>query len=156
MVNVDGVICGNSRTSLSGCDLNRRWINPDEYIHPEIYYLKELITNFKKSVNIEYIIDFHGHFGIFNSFFYGNNDNSKIKYCKYFPFVCGRISDIILFGKSSFAMPRSKNGTARINLFDEISQRITGEAANIPHIEESASTGSPRRMYLLKWYKEVV
>ena len=120
MVNVDGVISGNSRTSLSGCDLNRRWINPDEYIHPEIYYLKELITNFKKSVNIEYIIDFHGHFGIFNSFFYGNNDNSKIKYCKYFPFVCGKISDIISFEKSSFAMPRSKNGTARINLFDEL------------------------------------
>ena len=51
---------------------------------------------------------------------------------------------------------RYKHKVKRINLFDEISQRITGEAANIPHIEESASTGSPRRMYLLKWYKEVV
>ena len=120
MVNVDGVICGNSRTSLSGCDLNRRWINPDEYIHPEIYYLKELIINFTKSVNLEYIIDFHGHFGTFNSFFYGNNDSNDIKYCKYFPFVCGKISDIILFNKSYFSMPKFKKGTARINLFNEL------------------------------------
>ena len=48
MVNVDGVICGNSRTSLAGCDLNRRWINPNEFLHPEIYKLKELIFNFLK------------------------------------------------------------------------------------------------------------
>ena len=57
MINVDGVICGNSRTSLSGCDLNRRWINPNEFLHPEIYYLKELINNFskKKKLNISLI-----------------------------------------------------------------------------------------------------
>lgn len=28
MVNIDGVIHGNYRTSLIGCDLNRRWKNP--------------------------------------------------------------------------------------------------------------------------------
>ena len=121
MINVDGVICGNSRTSLSGCDLNRRWVNPDEYLHPEIYYLKELILNFSKSVNVEYIIDFHGHFGAFNSFFYGNNIKEDLRYCKYFPFVCGKISNVILFDKSSFKMPKYKKGTGRIQLFNELS-----------------------------------
>ena len=28
MVNPDGVIHGNYRTSLAGCDLNRRWSKP--------------------------------------------------------------------------------------------------------------------------------
>ena len=32
MVNIDGVIHGNYRTSLIGCDLNRRWKNPKSVI----------------------------------------------------------------------------------------------------------------------------
>ena len=120
MVNVDGVICGNSRTSLAGCDLNRRWINPNEYIYPEIYYLKELIYNFVNKIKVEYIIDFHGHFGIFNSFFYANNNKNDISYCKYFPFICGKISKIIQFNKSKFKMPKYKRGTGRINLYKEL------------------------------------
>ena len=27
MINVDGVIVGNTRNSFTGCDLNRRWNN---------------------------------------------------------------------------------------------------------------------------------
>lgn len=40
MVNPDGVVVGNSRSSLAGVDLNRRWSNPVPNIHPEIYFLK--------------------------------------------------------------------------------------------------------------------
>ena len=120
MINVDGVISGNTRTSFSGCDLNRRWINPDEYLHPEIYYTKDLIYNFSKKYNIECIIDFHGHFGAFNSFFYGNYDKDKFSYCKFFPFLCDKINDIITFDKSKFKMPKYKKGTGRIHLFKEL------------------------------------
>ena len=120
MVNVDGVTCGNSRTSLAGCDLNRRWINPNEYLHPEIYYLKELIYNFSKKIKVEYIIDFHGHFGTFNSFFYANNNKENIELCRKFPFICGKISKIIQFHKSRFKMPKYKRGTGRINIYKEL------------------------------------
>ena len=120
MVNVDGVICGNSRTSLAGCDLNRRWVNPDEFLHPEIYSLKELIMNFNNSVKIEYIIDFHGHFDTFNSFFYGNKSKTDNKFCKYFPFICGKLSNIISADKNCFKMPRFKRGTGRIHLYKEL------------------------------------
>ena len=120
MINVDGVICGNSRTSLAGCDLNRRWINPNEYLHPEIYYLKELILNFVKKINVEYIIDFHGHFGAFNSFFYANNDKDQIEYCRKFPFICTKTSKIIQLNRSRFKMPKFKRGTGRINLYKEL------------------------------------
>jgi len=41
MINPDGVVLGNSRSSLAGVDLNRRWGNPNAIMHPEIYFLKE-------------------------------------------------------------------------------------------------------------------
>jgi murein tripeptide amidase MpaA len=40
MINVDGVVIGNARTSLLGLDLNRRWTQPNPLIHPEVYFLK--------------------------------------------------------------------------------------------------------------------
>ena len=43
MLNPDGVINGNYRCSLAGCDLNRRWKVPSSVIHPEIYHAKKLV-----------------------------------------------------------------------------------------------------------------
>lgn len=40
MMNPDGVIHGNYRTSLSGRDLNRRWQKTCRDFEPEIYYIK--------------------------------------------------------------------------------------------------------------------
>ena len=40
MLNPDGVINGNYRCSLAGCDLNRRWKRPSKVLHPEIYATK--------------------------------------------------------------------------------------------------------------------
>ena len=120
MINVDGVICGNTRTSLSGCDLNRRWTNPNLLLHPEIFYSKELIIDFCKKFHIECIVDFHGHFGAFNSFFYGNHKEDNFSSCRFFPFTCAKKSKVIQFEKSKFKMPRYKRGTGRINLFKEL------------------------------------
>lgn len=43
MLNPDGVINGNYRCSLAGCDLNRRWKTPSKKLHPTIYSVKKLI-----------------------------------------------------------------------------------------------------------------
>ena len=43
MLNPDGVINGNYRCSLAGCDLNRRWKFPNKILHPTIYATKRLI-----------------------------------------------------------------------------------------------------------------
>ena len=43
MLNPDGVINGNYRCGLAGCDLNRRWKNPSKVIHPIIYNVKKLV-----------------------------------------------------------------------------------------------------------------
>lgn len=43
MLNPDGVINGNYRTGLAGCDLNRRWDTTDPILHPTIHSLKQLM-----------------------------------------------------------------------------------------------------------------
>ena len=43
MLNPDGVINGNYRCSLAGCDLNRRWKFPSKMLQPEVYHCKKLI-----------------------------------------------------------------------------------------------------------------
>jgi murein tripeptide amidase MpaA len=50
MLNPDGVILGNSRSSLIGVDLNRRWIKPSKFLHPTIYYTKSLIKYLNKKL----------------------------------------------------------------------------------------------------------
>ena len=43
MINIDGVIHGNYRSSLAGCDLNRKWKKPKKKLHPVVYYAKDMI-----------------------------------------------------------------------------------------------------------------
>jgi hypothetical protein len=40
MLNPDGVIVGNYRTSMAGCDLNRRYDEPDYRLHPTVWSTK--------------------------------------------------------------------------------------------------------------------
>lgn len=43
MINVDGVVYGNYRCSLSGIDLNRSWKTPNEILFPEVFAIKRLV-----------------------------------------------------------------------------------------------------------------
>jgi murein tripeptide amidase MpaA len=40
MMNPDGVIYGNYRCSLLGVDLNRKWVAPNRFLHPTVFYTK--------------------------------------------------------------------------------------------------------------------
>jgi hypothetical protein len=90
MINVDGVIIGNYRTSMAGNDLNRRYVDPDFRLHPEICAIKnlasdliygELPSQWPKSTgekgpeiideDILTFIDMHGHSRKKNVFIYG-------------------------------------------------------------------------------------
>ncbi len=48
MLNPDGVIVGNYRTSLAGVDLNRVYKCPDNTLFPTVYHTKKLISEIKK------------------------------------------------------------------------------------------------------------
>lgn len=47
MLNPDGVILGNHRTSVSGKDLNREFLSTNKVIFPEVIALKEYTTQLK-------------------------------------------------------------------------------------------------------------
>lgn len=88
MINADGVIIGNYRTSMSGNDLNRRYVKPDFRIHPTVCAIKQLASDLiygpdeetKKAQSGEPVtlnedilafIDMHGHSRKKNVFIYG-------------------------------------------------------------------------------------
>ena len=60
MLNPDGVINGNYRTSMAGVDLNRRWNNPSSEFHPTIYNTKVMIKRLKKVIDVVTVCDIHG------------------------------------------------------------------------------------------------
>ena len=73
ILNPDGVIYGNYRSSLMGVDLNRRWKNPSKFLHPTIYYTKSLIKHIITKLKSKIVMscDFHGHSRKNNVFMYG-------------------------------------------------------------------------------------
>lgn len=72
MLNMDGVINGCHRCSLSGDDLNRRWINPSMLLHPTIYHAKGLLLYLQSIEKTPLVYcDFHGHSRKKNVFMYG-------------------------------------------------------------------------------------
>jgi cytosolic carboxypeptidase protein 2/3 len=45
MVNVDGVIYGNSRCDISGTDVNRKWTrHPNKFLYPVLSEVKVLFS----------------------------------------------------------------------------------------------------------------
>lgn len=76
MLNPDGVINGNYRTSLAGCDLNRRWKSPSKVIHPTIYHVKKLVKEVHQERGLLMFCDLHGHSRKQNVFMYGCNEKN--------------------------------------------------------------------------------
>jgi cytosolic carboxypeptidase protein 2/3 len=59
MVNPDGVIAGNYRSSFAGHDLNKVFLYPNKKLHPVVYHLKGLVNSQKDKI-FSYI-DIQGH-----------------------------------------------------------------------------------------------
>ena len=111
MINPDGVIIGNSRSSAGGKDLNRVFPSPEKQIFPEIYEFKHLIRNFIKHRKIFLYFDFHGHSRKKNTFMYGpvyslghpNNYKSRI-----LPKIIESINNGFRYHSCSFNISESK------------------------------------------------
>ena len=98
MINIDGVIEGFYRCSLSGYDLNRVWSTPDPQLHPVIYYTKQLME--QEQLSIALYIDFHGHSRLHGTFAYGcpnELDNLLRDKEKIFPRLLSMISDAFVW-----------------------------------------------------------
>jgi hypothetical protein len=119
MLNPDGVINGNYRCSLAGCDLNRRWKAPSKVLHPTIYNTKKMIEAFSKERELVCFNDFHGHSRRKNIFMYGCNVSNAPEETRLYPFLLSRICPFFSFGLSRFGNQKSKDATARVALFNE-------------------------------------
>jgi len=129
MLNVDGVINGNYRCNLAGCDLNRKFgKNTSKILHPSVYYTKHLL---KEIINVEkkpffLYLDMHGHSVDKNVFQYGNQLQELEKPLKnalspkLFPYLMWQQLDYFSFSNCCFKMPTSKHNTARISLFHQL------------------------------------
>ena len=100
MLNPDGVINGNYRCSLAGCDLNRRWKAPNKSIHPTIYYAKQMITNLFAERGVAFFCDLHGHSKKKDVFIYGCNDEEDPAKTRIFPLILSKICPLFSFEKS--------------------------------------------------------
>lgn len=126
MLNPDGVKFGNTRCSLLGVDLNRRWISPSQVLHPEIFFAKNLIRNTQITHEIAMICDVHSHAKKKNAFIYGCSarDTDKIarknnSMAKLVPVLLAKKNSHFSFKDSHFKMDKYKEATARIALFKE-------------------------------------
>ena len=75
MLNPDGVVVGNYRTGLAGCDLNRKWKKPSKTLQPTIYHMKQMMEEMRNERGIALFVDLHGHSVKKNVFMYGCDAN---------------------------------------------------------------------------------
>lgn len=120
MLNPDGVVNGNHRTSLTGADLNRRWKYPSKLVHPTIYSMKRMIKSFASKTDLEIITDFHGHSRKKNVFIYGCNIPKEPEACKLFPYILSKINPNFSFKDCRFGIQKAKEATLRVSLFKEL------------------------------------
>ena len=123
MLNPDGVIVGNSRTSMSGNDLNRTYISPSEEKHPEIVALKELAEQLQEEGNRVFLfVDMHGHFSKKGSFIYGPHfpmHNSLYLKTKIIPRLMGERTEMFRYFSSKFRVSKNKKKAARAVMNNE-------------------------------------
>jgi cytosolic carboxypeptidase protein 2/3 len=134
MMNIDGVINGNYRCSLAGCDLNRRWKYPSEMLHPSVYHTKNLIIKLAKERPLALYCDLHGHSRRKNAFMYGNQMPESQEASRIFPFLMSKISQPhFSYDYSRFCVGKGKEQTARVAVWRDLGCRH----ANIFTMESS-------------------
>ena len=118
MINVDGVVYGNYRCSISGIDLNRVWKKPNPVLFPEVVAIRKMIENFHLEHPVVLFTDLHGHSRARKAFMYGNNYLHNPVATRLFPFILSKLEpDIFSFVKSRFKISKSKEGTSRLSVW---------------------------------------
>ena len=126
MLNPAGVVLGNARSSLAGCDLNRRWGDPNYSVHPELFFLKQCMQKAsQKSNGISLFVDLHGHNKDFNCFFYGCNkapSEGLISWTKtrLLPKIFETYEPVLNYSKCKFSQNLNKYNTGRVVVWNEL------------------------------------
>eukprot|EP00826_Nyctotherus_ovalis_P046608 TRINITY_DN5288_c0_g1_i1.p1 TRINITY_DN5288_c0_g1~~TRINITY_DN5288_c0_g1_i1.p1 ORF type:complete len:427 (+),score=102.20 TRINITY_DN5288_c0_g1_i1:1494-2774(+) len=126
MLNPEGVLCGNFRCSITGVDLNRRWDAPDEFLHPQIFYLKnfmKMLGSGKQEILV--FCDLHGHNRKNNSFIYGCNKAANGGFCSWtwvrlLPRILATKTAMFSYNDCRFRVENWKQRTARVVAWKEL------------------------------------
>jgi hypothetical protein len=134
MVNPDGVIVGNYRTNMAGNDLNRKYHDPDQRLHPTVCAIKKIVYNIcfpdgeeeegqvPDDDKVFAFIDMHGHSRKKNVFVYGPYyplHNDKYLRMRVLPKLISEETSNFRFFSCKFRIERSKEKAARIVLWRE-------------------------------------
>nr|XP_039257759.1 uncharacterized protein LOC120334341 isoform X2 [Styela clava] len=154
MLNPDGVIVGNYRTSLAARDLNRNYRHPRQMTFPTIWHTKQMVESFSKDHEIILYCDLHGHSRKPMVFMYGcerkalytgknsknvDPDDRSPRDCakdfieeRLFPWLMHKRSpERFSFHGSKYAVRKCKESTGRVVMFRQfgISNSFTLEAS---------------------------
>ncbi len=125
MLNPDGVVLGNSRYSMEGCDLNRCWGSPSERQHPAVYALKELLRRrVSAGHRVAVYCDLHGHSKLYGSFIYACHKAANSSICSWtrsrqLPRILARRCPFFDYRQCRFRVEGEKTGTGRVVLWRE-------------------------------------
>ena len=116
MLNIDGVIEGFYRVSLSGNDLNRMWSCPDAILHPDILNTKKLFAKLAEEREVKMYLDFHGHSRLHGTFAFGcPNDGTDIEDCeKIYPRILSYLCDAFSWQHCVFSYPEDRKNAGRL------------------------------------------
>jgi uncharacterized membrane protein YgcG len=135
VLNPDGVMLGNNRCSLSGCDLNRQWKRPSRTLHPTVYYTKAMIRAENTHREVVLYLDLHGHSRKKNVFMYGCDDKRRPRpTVRVFPKLLSWTQQgrsLFSFQDCSFQVRKGRDSTARVVVAKElgINNAFTCEAS---------------------------
>jgi len=116
MVNVDGVIHGNSRAEFIGFDPNRKWSCPHKLHNPIIHSIKHYIE--RERDNVELFLDLHSHSRKLGTFFYGNTTTNNTAATRILPLMVCKNDQRLTFKSCRFS--GGSNSAARYALFDSL------------------------------------
>lgn len=105
---------------MSGRDLNRRWLEPNKDLFPEAFFTKNQILELSKRKNIKMILDLHGHTQRKKVFAYGCNDKNEPHRSRLYPYILSKLTSFFDFKSCNFCIDKSKAGTARVSLFNQL------------------------------------
>lgn len=113
-----------NRSSLAGCDLNRRYLNPSPDLHPVVCAVKELLRETHRHRGVLFYVDIHGHSRKKNIFLYGCDQDTRFVDEKIFPRILPQMlsncSNYFDFKDCSFGVQKSKKSTGRVVAFSEL------------------------------------
>ena len=98
MVNIDGVVYGNSRCDINGNDVNRKWTrNPNNFLYPVITATKGMFYKLTmEGYEIEHFFDLHGHSKKLGSFIYGCKTYDDVE-SRQFAWIMSRLNEKFRF-----------------------------------------------------------